>query len=85
MTQKEYYTRKLISEATLCLTGIASALALLGALIQYWKDDANQQKIIDNHSEYTWYIDGKEVNYDKINLNQYEMTYDLDKNEVYLH
>ena len=85
MTQKEYYTRKLIIELTVCLIGIVSALVLLGAVIRIWEDNSNQQKIIDNHSEYTWYLDGREVDYDKINLNQYEITYDLDKNEVYLH
>lgn len=64
---------------------IVIMLCCLIIAIQSMKYTLNKIEIIDNHDEYIWYVDGNEVDYDQIDLNQYDMTFDIDKKEVYLH
>lgn len=41
-------------------------------------------KIEENHEKLTFYLDGKEVDFDKIDINLYQISYDMESGKVFL-
>ena len=47
-------------------------------------DEHMQSQIRIHPNEYVWYIDNTQVEYQAINLNNYDVRYNMNKKEIYL-
>ena len=79
MSKKDYYK-------LLFMVVIVIALSIYGAIkIPQWTNAVNERLIEESIDDsYIFYIDGKEVNRDNIDLSQYKIMIDHDRKAVYM-
>lgn len=53
-------------------------------MIHYEKENGIMETVMESPEEYSFYLDGEDVDYDKIDLDQYKITYDLENKKVFL-
>lgn len=74
----------------LLLFGLCFAITGLTNIALFWHaneaNEANEkmQMVKESPEEYSFYLDGEDVEYDKIDLDQYKITYDLESKKVFL-
>lgn len=74
----------IIVPCCIILGGFIIALCISINIASSMKNQLVKSQIEATPYEYTFYIDGTEIDYNKIDIEQYDMSYNMEKHEVYL-